>query len=234
LLIKLAEKIVKASDVNKKRKEIDKEKKKDEVKEEKLPQSYKSETFEEPSPITQQIEEPWNPLGPKEEDDEIDEEPCEECLEENIKTSWAKDEETIKKQEESLMQELGVKQAEHQYQVAKDVKIINALILICRRLGALQHIEERRLKFDKEYVDLVKQRMNITKKPDNPYEKGEIYERFPETIRHQLNFDYAEDGVRIRPKAYLGKERWSEVMQIVKSLNGEWLSKGKNSYWLVP
>jgi len=213
-----------------------KKNKKDEVKVE-LPQRYKSETFEEPT----ETETPWDPLEADtddEEEDPTEEIPCEECLEENIKTSWAMDEESMKKQEETLMQELGVKQAEHAYEVAKDVKIINCLILIARRLGALEHIENRRLKIDEEYLEYVKAKAKAFKDPDNPYDASSLFNKFPAELRPQLIFDYDnEDEVRIRPRKYLGSDNWYKITKVVKSLGGDWVSKGKgdkNAYWSVP
>jgi len=212
-------------------KENKKKNKKDEVKEEKLPQSYKSDTFEEPSSITQQIEEPWNPLGPKEEDEE---EPCEDCLDEATKGSFVEDTEDIKAKEEALKQELEKRRAEHTYEATRDAMVINTLILIARRLGGIEHIQKRRLKLDEEYLQLVRKRMKITKEPDNPYNQSKLYQLLPEEVRHNLIIDYKDDEVQIRPKQWLGTENWSKVMAVVKQLDGDWNKKGKNSYWSVP
>ena len=76
----------------------------------------------------------WNPINNNYEDDEYEpdeesldriveeEEPCEGCLEKATQeeASWVEDIEQEKRTEESLKQELTIKQAERTYQVARD------------------------------------------------------------------------------------------------------------------
>jgi len=203
-------------------------KKKDEVKVE-LPKTYKEQSFAPPT-------EEWDPLEAST-DDEPEEEPCETCLEEATEGSFVEDTEAIKAKEEQLKQELGVKQAEHTYQVVVDAKKINIGILIARRLGGIAHSLRTANRINQAYYELVKGRTTTSDgKPKNPYIEDGIYKKFEEH-RHLLIFDENKEEYIIRPRQFLGAEIWNKVMAIVRNLGGSWESKGKgdkNAYWSVP
>lgn len=40
--------------------------------------------------------------------------------------------------------------------------------------------------------------------------------------------------IHIVPKKYLGKENFYKVSKAVQNMHGEWVSKGKHSYWWIP
>ena len=227
----------------------------------------KSETINAPVETTlTKPEEEWNPLNGEEdigiedeedmsleeellehgeitdETEETDEnEPCVGCLEEATKKqrSWAQEEEESEINEEILVKELGEKQAEHQYRVAKDAKLINTQIFIARRLGELCHLMRKRLELDQAYYDLAQSKAGV--KPQktetkNPYETRGIYKDL-EKYRTQLIMEERNNELQIRPRLYLGGDVWSKVTHIVQKYEGEWRSKGagdKNAYWAVP
>jgi len=139
-----------------------------------------------------------------------------------------------------LVKELNAKQAEHSYRVARDAKLINTQIFIARRLGEICHLMRKRIEIDQAYYDLVRKRSGQTTpkatNPENPYETRGIYKDL-EKFRPVLIFEERNNELQIRPKLWLGTDRWQEIMTIVNKWDGKWNSKGegdKNAKWVVP
>jgi len=64
----------------------------------------------------------------------------------------------------------------------------------------------------------------------------DVCEALPQDILPNLQVEQSKnpDFIHITPKKYLGKENFKKVSQAVKKMRGEWVSKGKESYWWVP
>lgn len=43
-----------------------------------------------------------------------------------------------------------------------------------------------------------------------------------------------KDCIKVKPKAWLGKEQWKEINSILRTFDFAWLSNGKDSLWLKP
>jgi hypothetical protein len=62
----------------------------------------------------------------------------------------------------------------------------------------------------------------------------EIQNAFPKELRELLEFSEFSEGFAIRPKQYLGSENFARVVEVVKGLGGQYISKGKESHFEVP
>jgi hypothetical protein len=62
----------------------------------------------------------------------------------------------------------------------------------------------------------------------------DVREAMPSDVVKDLTIAEKESTYHIVPKKFLGKEKFAKVMQVVKNLHGEYVSRGKTSYWWVP
>jgi hypothetical protein len=62
----------------------------------------------------------------------------------------------------------------------------------------------------------------------------EVQNAFPKELRELLEFSEFSEGFAIRPKQYLGSENFARVVEVVKGLGGQYISKGKESHFEVP
>lgn len=69
-------------------------------------------------------------------------------------------------------------------------------------------------------------------------ESGEKKSLILETVREELSeyqlmlsFELTKDKIIIKPKAFLGKEVWGVVNEVLKTYGFEWVSKDKESFW---
>jgi len=57
----------------------------------------------------------------------------------------------------------------------------------------------------------------------------------PEELKGKLNINiHGNDTIHITPKAYLGSELFYKLITTVKAHKGEYVSKGKQSYFWIP
>ncbi len=56
---------------------------------------------------------------------------------------------------------------------------------------------------------------------------------FPEEIAHKLSFEQKNNWWIIKPKTFLGSELFSKTVEIIKELDGEYISAGKDSHFRV-
>jgi len=61
-----------------------------------------------------------------------------------------------------------------------------------------------------------------------------VQQAFPEDLRNLLTFEDAEDAVLIKPRRFLGSENFGKVASIIGKLGGEYVSRGKESFFRVP
>jgi len=59
-------------------------------------------------------------------------------------------------------------------------------------------------------------------------------EAFPEDLRALLSFEQREGFCIIKPRQFLGSENFAKIADIVKQLNGEYISEGKSSHFRIP
>jgi hypothetical protein len=75
-------------------------------------------------------------------------------------------------------------------------------------------------------------------KPQEPKEKPEapleIEQCFPMELAEFLNFEDKGTHIEISPKQFLGSDNFARVLTIVKELQGEYVSAGKNSHFKIP
>lgn len=57
---------------------------------------------------------------------------------------------------------------------------------------------------------------------------------FPETLRDLLSFEQQGDYVIVKPRHFLGTENFSQISLIVRSINGDYISAGKESHFRIP
>lgn len=173
----------------------------------------------------------WTPIETPEEEEP---EECEECLEETTGSFYI-DEEEAQRTEEALKQELTVKQAEHQYRLARDVKALNIGIIMARQLGAIRHLLKRSNDLYEEYIGMLKIKHGMVSPNDNPVNKtNKVYETIPKDLRDKVTVNMDGDKVVVRPNGFLGKETWRNIMDSLRPLDAEWKSLGKNSHWKIP
>lgn len=57
---------------------------------------------------------------------------------------------------------------------------------------------------------------------------------FPEALRNLLSFEQQGNYIIMKPQQFLGSENFSEVLRIVQSNKGDYVSAGKESHFRVP
>ena len=68
-----------------------------------------------------------------------------------------------------------------------------------------------------------------------PIEHGKVYQKFTPEQANKLTITNVDKGyVYLKAKVWLGSEEFSEIIQVVKELGGEWVSQGKDSHFKIP
>jgi hypothetical protein len=65
----------------------------------------------------------------------------------------------------------------------------------------------------------------------------DVAKALPQDVLPDLNValnKHDKKTIHIKPKKFLGKEKFKAVSKAVKEMHGEWVSQGKQSYWWVP
>ncbi len=57
---------------------------------------------------------------------------------------------------------------------------------------------------------------------------------FSSDLEEMLTFEEAENYIVIKPRKFLGSDNFARIASIVRSLDGEYISAGKNSHFKVP
>lgn len=57
---------------------------------------------------------------------------------------------------------------------------------------------------------------------------------FPQDLKDLLSFEETPAGFIIKPRQFLGLENFAKVVDIVRSLGGQYYSKGKDSHFIIP
>ncbi len=61
-----------------------------------------------------------------------------------------------------------------------------------------------------------------------------VSERFPEDLRSLLSFEETADAWILKPRQFLGSENFAKIAAIVRNLNGQYISAGKESHFKIP
>jgi hypothetical protein len=66
-----------------------------------------------------------------------------------------------------------------------------------------------------------------------PIHQGQIELAFNEDTASRLTFEVKGDYHIIKPKAFLGSDKFHEINKTIRSLGGEYISAGKESHWRI-
>jgi hypothetical protein len=62
----------------------------------------------------------------------------------------------------------------------------------------------------------------------------DVKKNFPEDLESLLNFEETQDLIIIKPRQYLGSEKFAEIASVVRGIGGDYVSAGKQSHFRVP
>ena len=63
---------------------------------------------------------------------------------------------------------------------------------------------------------------------------AELQAKIPGELKDYLTFEESQRYYIIKPRQILGAENFAKVLDIIKELGGQYVSKGKNSHFRVP
>ena len=56
---------------------------------------------------------------------------------------------------------------------------------------------------------------------------------FPEELAVLLNFEEKGEHIIVKPRQFLGSENFARIASIVREMDGEYISAGKNSHFRI-
>jgi isocitrate/isopropylmalate dehydrogenase len=62
----------------------------------------------------------------------------------------------------------------------------------------------------------------------------ELKAKIPSDMRELLSFEETEQFYIIKPRQYLGTENFARILDSVRQVGGQYISKGKDSHFKVP
>lgn len=98
---------------------------------------------------------------------------------------------------------------------------------------ALTIVRDHLVAAAQEITQLMQEKMPQEFK-DKPEAHMEIEQCFPKELAELLNFEDQGQWTKISPKQFLGSDNFARVLAIVKELQGEYISAGKNSHFKIP
>jgi hypothetical protein len=57
---------------------------------------------------------------------------------------------------------------------------------------------------------------------------------FPEELENLLSFEEKEDYVKVKPRQFLGSDNFAKIASIVRGIDGDYVSAGKQSHFRIP
>lgn len=57
---------------------------------------------------------------------------------------------------------------------------------------------------------------------------------FPEDLENLLSFEDKEDYIKVRPRQFLGSDNFAKIASIVRGMDGDYISAGKQSHFRIP
>lgn len=61
-----------------------------------------------------------------------------------------------------------------------------------------------------------------------------VKQNFPDDLKALLIFEETKDAVIIKTKGFLGSANFAKIGAVVRNLDGEWISAGKESHFKIP
>lgn len=99
---------------------------------------------------------------------------------------------------------------------------------------AVSIIRDHYAAMEKELSELLKQQVPQEAKDTPQKAPTDIQQLFPKELSELLNFEDQGKTIKVSPKQFLGSDNFARVLAIVKELNGEYISAGKNSHFKIP
>lgn len=62
----------------------------------------------------------------------------------------------------------------------------------------------------------------------------EVFALFPKGLLDVLTFRETEDAVVVKPRGYLGSDKFARIADIIKQHGGAYVSKGRESHFVLP
>lgn len=73
------------------------------------------------------------------------------------------------------------------------------------------------------------------KEPKKTASVKEIQKLFPQNLLKLVTIEEKDvQTIIVKPKEFLGKERFSQIANIVKEVNGRYVSAGRDSHFTIP
>ncbi len=88
------------------------------------------------------------------------------------------------------------------------------------------------MKFVDSRTESIPRTEKIPRRTVNPLEKIKVL--FSDDLRNVLTFQIKDRKAILKTKFYLANGRWERIMEIVKKHGGIWVSKDKESHWVIP
>lgn len=82
--------------------------------------------------------------------------------------------------------------------------------------------------------DSEKEEMLRKQPPDDMSPVGKVKILFPQDLENMLTFEQAGEYIVIKPRQFLGSENFAKIASIVREVNGEYISAGKESHFRIP
>ena len=60
-----------------------------------------------------------------------------------------------------------------------------------------------------------------------------VKESFPSDLAIMLTFQETKEAVIIKPRQFLGSGDFAKIGSIIRELNGQWISSGKDSHFII-
>jgi len=106
--------------------------------------------------------------------------------------------------------------------------ISHQLCRIADKIGAGESVEVLTEKPDE------KPKEESTKElPKPPEAISAIMDLFPSDLKSKLKFSKEGDKIKVAPKQYLGSENFAKIASIIREAQGEYVSAGKDSHFLL-
>lgn len=121
--------------------------------------------------------------------------------------------------------------------VGEVVEKIDELLVILNRVaqdlrdvsGSLKSLVSSKISQSVATPALVKTEVSVKAKAIE-----DVRMMFPEDLENLLSFEEKEDYVKVQPRQFLGSDNFAKIASIVRGMDGDYVSAGKQSHFRVP
>ncbi len=121
--------------------------------------------------------------------------------------------------------------------IGKLVEKIDDLLVILNRVaedlrqvsGSLKSLAVSQI--SQPATDLVPMESGVSRKETSI---DDIKMMFPEDLENLLSFEEKEDYVKVKPRQFLGSDNFAKIASIVRGMDGDYVSAGKQSHFRIP